>query len=91
MANLVIEMPDDLVSRLEGIAAAEHKTIQELTTAWLLSLAELSTTEFSAGSPSAVLQALLDPPHPSTSDVADLEEAIEAGKGPARPRNLCFD
>ena len=55
---------DDLVSRLEGIAAAEH-TIQELTTEWLLSLAELGTTEHRSGSPSAVLQALLDPPiHP---------------------------
>jgi hypothetical protein len=29
MANLMIEMPDDLVSSLERIAAAQHKSIQQ--------------------------------------------------------------
>ena len=91
MANLVIEMPDDLVGRLQRIAASEHKTIQELTTEWLHSLAELSMAKHREGSPSAVLQALLDPPHPSALDVAKLEEAIAAGQSPVRARNLFFD
>jgi hypothetical protein len=30
MANLRIEMPDDLARRLEGIAAAQHRSVQEL-------------------------------------------------------------
>jgi hypothetical protein len=30
MANLIIEAPDDLTRNLEGIAAAQHKSIQQL-------------------------------------------------------------
>jgi hypothetical protein len=30
MANLIIDMPDDIVRNLEGIAAAQRKSIQQL-------------------------------------------------------------
>ena len=30
MANLIVEMPDDLVRSLEGVAAAQRKSIQQL-------------------------------------------------------------
>ena len=39
MANLNIEMPDDLARSLEGIAAARHKSVQELALEQLNSLA----------------------------------------------------
>jgi len=30
MASLIIEVPDELASSLEGIAAAQHRTVQDL-------------------------------------------------------------
>jgi hypothetical protein len=30
MANLIIEMPDYLAHNIEGIAASQHKTIEQL-------------------------------------------------------------
>ena len=39
MANLTIEMPDDLVRSLEGIAAAQRKSVQQLALEQLSSLA----------------------------------------------------
>jgi hypothetical protein len=84
---LKIEMPDDLARRLERIAAAQLKSIQELAIERIRSLVE-SNPENSEGSAGAVLQAMLDPPHPSASDVDDLDAAIKAGRLPIRPRDL---
>lgn len=67
MANLIIEAPDDLVRSLEGIAAAQHTTVQELAVERLRSLVEVSLQP-RAGS-AAVLRALRDPPHPNVLDV----------------------
>lgn len=87
MANLTIEMPDDLARSLEGIAAAEHKTVQELAVERLRSLVEASP-EPKAGSPASVLQAMREAPHPSASDVEALEAAIAAGRLPIQTRDL---
>jgi len=57
MANLIIEVPDDLVRGLEGIAAAQRKSIQQLALERLTSLVEASP-EPRAGSPAAILQVL---------------------------------
>ena len=38
MTNLNIEMPDDLARSLEGIAAAQRKSIQQLALERLISL-----------------------------------------------------
>ena len=43
MANLTIEMPDDLVRRLEGIASVQRKSVQQLALDQLQSLAEAGT------------------------------------------------
>ena len=57
MANLTIEMPDDLVRSLEGIAAAQRKSIQQLALEQFSSLIEV-TPEARLGSPAAVLRAM---------------------------------
>ncbi len=87
MANLIIEMPDDLARSLEGIAAARRKTIQQLALEQLSSLVEVNP-EFRTGSPAAVLRAMQEPPHPSSADVDDLDAAIAAGRLPVRTRDL---
>jgi predicted transcriptional regulator len=89
MANLTIEMPDDLVRSLEGLAAGLHKTVQELAVERLRSLVEVSL-ESGAGSPAAVLRAMREPPHPSALDVEELEMAIAAARVPVQTRDLFF-
>jgi len=87
MANLMIEMPDDLARSLERIAEAQHKSIQQLAVERLRSLVEASP-ENVAGSAAAVLRAMLDSPHPSASDVDDLDAAITAGRLSMRQHDL---
>lgn len=84
MANLTIEMPDDLARSLEGIAAAQHKTVEQLTLEQLRSL----IPEPRAGSPDAVLRVMQEPPHPSDADVDELDAAILAGRLSVRSRDL---
>jgi hypothetical protein len=84
MANLTIEMPDDLARSLEGIAAAQCKSVQQLALEQLRSL----IPEAQAGSPQAVLRALQEPPHLSAADVEDLDAAIMAGRLAVRARDL---
>lgn len=86
--NLIIEMPDDLARRLEGIAAAQHKTVQQLAVERLRSLVDEEPRRSSAA---AVLRAMLEPPHPSASDVEELDAAIAAGRLPAETRDLFSD
>jgi hypothetical protein len=87
MANLTIEMPDDLARSLEGLAATQHKTIQELAVEGLRSLVT-ERSEPLRGSAAAVSRAMREPPHPSASDVDDLDAAIAAGRLPVRTRDL---
>jgi hypothetical protein len=90
MANLIIEVPDDLVRSLEGIAAAQQKSIQQLAVERLASLVEASP-ELRAGSPAAILRVMQEPPHPSIADVDELDAAIAAGQLPIRTRGLFSD
>ena len=90
MANLTIEVPDDLARSLEEIAAAQQKTVQELAVERLRSLVE-TTLEPQAGSAASVLRAMNEPPHPSAADVEALEAAIAAGQVPVRTRDLFPD
>ena len=87
MANLTIEMPDDLARSLEGLAAAQHKTVQQLAVEGLRSLVAESP-EPPPGSAGAVLRAMGEPPHPNASDVGELEAAIAAGRVPIHTRDL---
>jgi len=89
-SNLIIEMPDDLARSLEGIASTQHKTVRELAVERLRSLVE-GSLDPQKGSPGAVLRAMREPPHPSASDVEELEAAIGAGRVPAQTRHLFSD
>ena len=90
MANLIIEVPDDLVRSLEGIAAAQRKSIQQLALERLTSLVEVSP-EPRAGSPAATLRVMQEPPRPSVADVDELDAAIAAGRLPISTRGLFSD
>lgn len=87
MPNLIIEMPDDLVRSLEGIAAAQCKSIQQLALDQLISLVG-SVTGLRAGSPAAVLRAMQEAPHPTLADVDELDAAIAAGRLAVRAPHL---
>jgi hypothetical protein len=86
MANLIIEVPDDLVRSLEGMAAAQRKSVQQLALERLSSLVEV-VPEPGPGSPAAVLRAMQEPPHPSSADVEELDAAMAAGRLPIRTRD----
>ena len=90
MANLIVEMPDELVRSLEGIAAAQRKSVQQLALEWLSSLVEV-IPEPLAGSPAAVLRTMQESPHPSVADVDELDAAMAAGRLPIRTRDLFSD
>ena len=81
MANLTIEMPDDLARRLDTIAAAQHCTVQELAVERLRTLVAIPV-EPPPGSAAALLRAMNEPPHLNASDVPALEAAIAAGRHP---------
>ena len=87
MANLNIEVPDDLVRSLEGIAAAQRKSIQQVALERLKSLVEV-IPDARAGSPAVVLRVMQESPHPSSADVDELDAAILAGRLPIRTRDL---
>jgi hypothetical protein len=87
MANLTIEIPDDLVRSLEGMAAAQRKSIQQLALEHLSSLVE-GIAGSRAGSPAAVLRTMREPPHPTSADVDELDAAIAAGRLAVRARDL---
>src|SRR5208282_5000108 len=85
MADLTIEVTDDLARSLGEIAAAQHKSIQDLAIERLSSLVEVDP-EHRAGSPAAVLRPMQAAPHLSASDVDELDRAIASGRLPVRTR-----
>jgi hypothetical protein len=90
MTNLIIELPDDLVLSLQGIAAAQRKSLQQLALERLSSLVDASPAQ-RAGSPAAVLRVMQEPPHPDLADVEELDAVIAAGRLPVRTRDLFSD
>ena len=90
MANLIINMPDHLVRSLEGIAAAQHMTVEQLAIEQLHSLVKVAGDP-PVGSAAALLGVMQQPPHPSASEVAELEAAIAAGRIPMQNRDLFPD
>jgi hypothetical protein len=76
MANLTIQIPDDLARGLEGIASAQKKSVEQVALDRLRSLFDR------ASSPEAVLRAVRKLPHPSPSAVDDLDAAIAAARLP---------
>jgi hypothetical protein len=81
MVWMTFQIPDDLARRLEGIAEAEKKSVEQVALERLHSLFD------SAMSPQAILRALRELPHPSPSAVDDLDAAIAAARLPVRDRD----
>lgn len=75
---MTIQIPDDLARGLEGIAAAQMKSVGQLAVERLRSLLDRPT------SPKFLLQSIKALPHPSASAVDDLDAAIAAGRLPVR-------
>jgi hypothetical protein len=84
MVSMTIQIPDDLARGLEGIAAAQKKSVEQVALERLRSLLADDT------SPQAVLRALRELPHPSSAAVDDLDAAIDASRLPVRDRGV-FD
>ena len=82
--TMTIQIPDDLARGLEGIAAAQRKSVEQVALESLLSLFE------SASSPEVVLRAVRQLPHPSAAAVDDLDAAIAATRLPVRDQGA-FD
>lgn len=75
---MTIQIPDDLARGLEGIAAAQRKTVEQLAIERLQSLLDRPT------SPQSLLRSIQALPHPSPAAVDDLENAIAAARLPVR-------
>lgn len=71
---MTIQIPDDLARGLKGLAAAQHKTVEQVALEGLRSLFER------ASSPNAVLREVRGLRHPSAAAVDDLEVAIASGQ-----------
>ena|SRR5579859_3179136 len=84
MVSMTIQIPDDLARGLEGIAAAQKKSVEQVALERLRSLLDDAT------SPHAVLRALKKLPHPSSAAVDDLDAAIADSRLPVRDRGA-FD
>ena len=69
---MTIQIPDDLVRGLEGIAAAQRKSVEQVALESLRSLFD------SASAPEVVLRAVRELPHPSAAAVDELDAAIAA-------------
>jgi hypothetical protein len=81
---MTIQIPDDLARSLEGIASAQHKSVEQVAVESLRSQFERKD------SPAALLRAIRELPHVSAEAIADLEASILAGRLPVRDEG-CFD
>ena len=77
---MTIQIPDDLARGLEGIAAAQKKTVEQVALERQRSLPDNAT------SPQAGLRALRELPHPSSAAVDDFDAAIAASRLPVLRR-----
>jgi predicted transcriptional regulator len=82
--TMTIQIPDDLARGLEGIAAAQQKSVEQVALDSLRCLLDR------AASPVVVLRAVRELSHPSAAAVDDLEAAIAAARLPVRDQGA-FD
>ena len=84
MGSMTISIPDDLARGLEGMAAAQKKSIEQVAVESLRALFDRPT------SPAALLAMIHTLPHPSRGAVDDLDRAIAEGRMPVRDQEI-FD
>ena len=82
--TMTLHIPDDLARGLEGIAAAQQKSVEQVALDNLRSLFDR------ASSPEVVWRAIRGLTHPSAAAVDDLEDAIAAARLPVRDQGA-FD
>ena len=82
--KVTIQIPDDLARSLEGIAAAQRKSVEQVALESLRALFD------KASSPEAVLRSVRGLSHPSAAAVDDLEAAIAGARLPVRDQGA-FD
>jgi hypothetical protein len=82
--TMTIDIPDDLARFLEGIAAEQQKSVEQVA------LDNLRCLFDRASSPEAVLEAVRGLTHPSAAAVDDLDAAIAAARLPVRDQGA-FD
>jgi predicted thioredoxin/glutaredoxin len=68
--KMTIQIPDDVARGLEGLAAAQRTSAEQVVLESLRSLLDR------ASSPAAVLRAIRDLPHPSSEAIDELDAAI---------------
>jgi hypothetical protein len=73
---MTIQIPDDLARNLEGIAATQKKSVEQVAVERLRSIFD------GTASPGALLRSIRKLPHPSPPAVDDLEAAIAAARLP---------
>ena len=78
---MTIQIPDDLARGLEGLAALQRKSVEEVAVESLRLLFDRPD------SPEAVLRAVRSLPHPSTAAVDDMEAAIISARQPVRDKD----
>lgn len=73
---MTIQIPDDLARGLEGIAALQRKSVEQVAVESLRNLFEPSD------SPQAILRTARSLPHPSAAAVDDMQAAILSARLP---------
>ena len=81
---MTIQIPDDLARGLEGMAAAQQKSVEQVALDGLRSLFD------KASSPEVVLRAVRQLSPPSVAAVDDLDAAIAGARLPVRDQGA-FD
>ena len=74
MAQLTLEIPEDLASHLKSLAAAQNKSMEQIA------LEQLRSLDPTPGSPSLILQTIKQLPHLHPSVIDELEAAIRTGR-----------
>ena len=82
MAQLTLEIPEDLANRLESLAVAQNKSVEQIA------LEQLRSLDLTPGSPSLILQTMKQLPHLHPSVIDELEAAIRNGRLAVREQDI---
>ncbi len=70
MAQLILEITEDLARHLEELATAQNKSVEQVA------LEHLRSRDNAAGSPNAILRAMKQQPNVSSAATDEMETAI---------------
>jgi len=87
MASLILELPDEVIRGLEGIAPIQHKSVQQLAVERLSSRV-VAAPDLQPGAPASLLIGMRESPRLDTIGVDEIDAAIAAGRLPVRGHRL---